>query len=255
MSNYFHDQAALDVATQIMALVNGPKLLGGDAQLKAKIQCLIIDVLEQYGRKPAAGEPVAKPDSSDTFYAGLYHKSSTMWRQLHDLAVSKGYDHARYAIECAPVYKCDCRGARKVGIDLEGRTRPCECVEAANESAPTSAEPVAWQMRSTLATSWMNCEKKLHDGIRKDPELQGVYEVRELFATPPAAAHGDEAVRFERADVVAVLREDLLAMSVDVDPSTGRSEMECLLASWLKGHDIPVFRKTLYAMRAQGDGE
>ncbi len=73
--------------------------------------------------------------------------------------------------------------------------------------------------------------------------------------SPPAAAHGDEAVQFEIADVVAVSREDLLAMSGDVCPSTGRSEMECLLAQWLKGNDIPVFRRRLYAMRAQaGEG-
>lgn len=46
MSNPIHDQTALDVATEIMALVNGPELPRGDTQLKAKIQCLVIDVLQ-----------------------------------------------------------------------------------------------------------------------------------------------------------------------------------------------------------------
>lgn len=89
----------------------------------------------------------AGADSNDAFYAGLYLKSSPMWRELHDLAVSKGYDHVRYAIECAPVYKCDCMGARKVALDLEGRTIPCECAAGANDAAlnPLAADVVqAW---------------------------------------------------------------------------------------------------------------
>lgn len=87
-------------------------------------------------------EPVitAVPDSSDAFYAGLYKKSAPMWHRLHDLAVSKGYDHVRFAIECAPVYKCDCMGARKMAIDTEGNTIPCECVAAANEAEPAPAQ-------------------------------------------------------------------------------------------------------------------
>lgn len=75
--------------------------------------------------------PAGVPDPSDAFYADLYKKSAPMWHRLHDLAVSKGYDHVRFAIECAPVYKCDCMGARKVAIDMAGNTIPCECVAAA----------------------------------------------------------------------------------------------------------------------------
>lgn len=52
--------------------------------------------------------------------------------------------------------------------------------------------------------------------------------------------------KFESVDVVAVKRDDLLAMSGDVDSSTGRSEMECYLYKWLKGNEIPVIRYTLF---------
>lgn len=90
---------------------------------------------EQLRAQPAR-QPVEDGPNYDKFYAGLYHKSSPMWKELHDLAVSKGYDHVRFAIECAPVYKCDCMGARKVAVDMDGNTRPCECVEAANEAQP-----------------------------------------------------------------------------------------------------------------------
>ena len=54
MSNPIHDQAALDTATAVMDLVRGPALLGGDAQLKARIQCLLIDLLKQHGNTPDA---------------------------------------------------------------------------------------------------------------------------------------------------------------------------------------------------------
>ena len=63
-------------------------------------------------------------------------KRIDMWGRIHDLAVSKGYDHVLYAVECAPVYKCDCMGARKVALDLDGNTMPCECVTAANDTTP-----------------------------------------------------------------------------------------------------------------------
>ena len=88
----------------------------------------------------AESTPAAVPDSGDAFYAGLYKKSAPMWHRLHDLAVSKGYDHVRFAIECAPAYKCDCMGARKVAIDTAGNTIPCECVAAANEAEPVRCE-------------------------------------------------------------------------------------------------------------------
>ena len=96
--------------------------------------------LEPERCKQAEPAPAAVPDSSDTFYAGLYKKSAPMWHRLHDLAVSKGYDHVRFAIECAPVYRCDCMGARKVAIDMAGNTIPCECVAAANEAEPVRCE-------------------------------------------------------------------------------------------------------------------
>ncbi|WP_312374924.1 hypothetical protein [Pseudomonas oryzihabitans] len=54
MSNPAHDQAALDAATAVMDLVRGPVLLGEDAQLKACIQCLLIDLLKQHGNTPDA---------------------------------------------------------------------------------------------------------------------------------------------------------------------------------------------------------
>lgn len=128
---------------------------------------------------------------------------------------------------------------------------PVYRASAALATQTSAGEPVAWMTRP---------RKGSHEGreflCQPDDSLNLDQWEKPfpVYAVPPAAAHGDEAVRFERADVIAVLRKDLLAMSGDVDPSTGRSEMECLLASWLKGHDIPVFRKSLYAMRAQGDG-
>lgn len=97
----------------------------------------LIDAALSLQAEPAL---TAVPDSSDAFYAGLYKKSAPRWHRLHDLAVSKGYDHVRFAIECAPVYKCDCMGARKVAIDMEGNTIPCECVAAANEAEPAPAQ-------------------------------------------------------------------------------------------------------------------
>ena len=54
-----HDQAALDAATEIMSLVNGPVGLSSDAKLKANIQVVLIDLLEKHATQPAAGEPVA----------------------------------------------------------------------------------------------------------------------------------------------------------------------------------------------------
>lgn len=53
-----HDQVALDAATEIMALVNGPVGLSSDAKLKANIQVVLIDLLEKHATQPAAGEPV-----------------------------------------------------------------------------------------------------------------------------------------------------------------------------------------------------
>ena len=88
----------------------------------------------------AAAEPAPAQDERDAFYAGLYKKSAPMWHRLHELAVSKGYDHVQFAIECAPVYRCDCMGARKVAIDMAGNTIPCECVAAANETEPAPAQ-------------------------------------------------------------------------------------------------------------------
>lgn len=54
MSDPVHDQAALDAATAVMDLVRGPALLGGDTQLKARIQRLLIDLLKQHGYTPDA---------------------------------------------------------------------------------------------------------------------------------------------------------------------------------------------------------
>lgn len=39
------DQIALDAATKIMALVNGPTLIGGDAQLKAGVQVAVAEAM------------------------------------------------------------------------------------------------------------------------------------------------------------------------------------------------------------------
>lgn len=125
---------------------------------------------------------------------------------------------------------------------------------AAPPAAPLAAgEPVAFDGKTVADRLDQMADAQL-PGSSAQSDLYAAATVWRKHLAPPVAAHGDEAVRFERADVIAVLREDLLAMSGDVDPSTGRSEMECLLSSWLKGHDIPVFRRTLYAMRAQGDG-
>lgn len=41
-------------------------------------------------------------DSSDAFYTRLYHQNSSLTRRMHELAVSKGYDHMAYAIDAAP---------------------------------------------------------------------------------------------------------------------------------------------------------
>lgn len=109
------------------------------------------------------GEPAlaAVPDSSDAFYSGLYKKSAPMWHRLHDLAVSKGYDHVRFAIECAPVYKCDCMGSRKVAIDTAGNTMPCECVAAANEVEPAPEQ-------SGLVDAPFNPTEEQWSGLARD---------------------------------------------------------------------------------------
>lgn len=134
--------------------------------------------LEPERCKQAEPAPAAVPDSSDTFYAGLYKKSAPMWHRLHDLAVSKGYDHVRFAIECAPVYRCDCMGARKVAIDMAGNTIPCECVAAANEAEPVRCE---------------YCDGT-GDVHRADGEWLG--ECKECDAAEPAPAQdGREAVK------------------------------------------------------------
>ena len=88
----------------------------------------------------AAVEQAVAQDERDEFYAGLYKKSAPMWHRLHELAISKGYDHVQFAIECAPVYRCDCMGARKVAIDMAGNTIPCECVAASNETEQAPAQ-------------------------------------------------------------------------------------------------------------------
>lgn len=43
---YSFDGIALDAATDIMRMVGGPVLIGGDVQLKAQIQCTIIEALK-----------------------------------------------------------------------------------------------------------------------------------------------------------------------------------------------------------------
>lgn len=41
-------------------------------------------------------------DKSDSFYTRLYHQDVGLVRRMHDLAVSKGYDHMALAIAAAP---------------------------------------------------------------------------------------------------------------------------------------------------------
>jgi hypothetical protein len=43
------DSIALKASEEIMTIVNGPMLLGGETQLKAKIQCIVIEALKQVG--------------------------------------------------------------------------------------------------------------------------------------------------------------------------------------------------------------
>lgn len=137
----------------------------------------IKDALSQQAEPALA----AVPDSGDAFYAGLYKKSAPMWHRLHDLAVSKGYDHVRFAIECAPVYKCDCMGARKVAIDMEGNTIPCECVAAANEAEPAPAQDErtafeAWVMQhnTSFREDYDDTDENAPEDIRLDRQ-GGVY--------------------------------------------------------------------------------
>lgn len=123
-----------------------------------------------------AAEPAPAQDERDAFYAGLYKKSAPMWHRLHELAVSKGYDHVQFAIECAPVYRCDCMGARKVAIDMAGNTIPCECVAAANETEPAPAqgetEPVyQFQWREIGEGDWMACSNSWFRFCEASPEL------------------------------------------------------------------------------------
>jgi len=84
MSNHIHGQAALDVATKVMGLVNGPKLLGGDAQLKAKIHSRIIDALEVHGRKPVVDEPVYQ-------YQGLCGEWLEVNKEFYEYKKNRGY--------------------------------------------------------------------------------------------------------------------------------------------------------------------
>jgi hypothetical protein len=121
-------------------------------------------------------KPAPAQDDRDAFYAGLYKKSAPMWHRLHELAVSKGYDHVQFAIECAPVYRCDCMGARKVAIDMAGNTIPCECVAAANETEPAPAqgetEPVyQFQWREIGEGDWMACSNSWFRFCEASPEL------------------------------------------------------------------------------------
>lgn len=128
----------------------------------------------------------------------------------------------------------------------------------AEQQETLATQPAAGEPKWSCLNAWfLSLEPGRQAVLREDKWMLAgaAFDAGRQFSAPPAAAHGDEAVQFEIADVVAVSREDLLAMSGDVCPSTGRSEMECLLAQWLKGHDIPVFRRRLYAMRAQaGEG-
>ncbi len=124
----------------------------------------------------AAVEQAVAQDERDAFYAGLYKKSAPMWHRLHELAVSKGYDHVQFAIECAPVYRCDCMGARKVAIDMAGNTIPCECVAADNETEPAPAqgetEPVyQFQWREIGEGDWMACSNSWFRFCEASPEL------------------------------------------------------------------------------------
>lgn len=57
------DKIALDTATTIMALVKGQKPLGGDVQLKAKIQCAVQQAIESDNR-PAAIAPASLQDDA-----------------------------------------------------------------------------------------------------------------------------------------------------------------------------------------------
>lgn len=142
----------------------------------------IEDALSQQAESALA----AVPDSGDAFYAGLYKKSAPMWHRLHDLAVSKGYDHVRFAIECAPVYKCDCMGARKVAIDMAGNTIPCECVTAANEAEPVRCE---------------YCDGT-GDVHRADGEWLG--ECKECDAAEPAPAQDERDAVYRDAELYGI---------------------------------------------------
>ena len=109
--------------------------------------------------QPSAPAPVERVETD---------KRIDMWGRIHDLAVSKGYDHVLYAVECAPVYKCDCMGARKVALDLDGNTMPCECVTAANDTtpqpSPSSAAPDVAGLVEALERVDMTRDERLRAG-------------------------------------------------------------------------------------------
>ncbi len=152
----------------------------------------------------AAVEQAVAQDERDAFYAGLYKKSAPMWHRLHELAVSKGYDHVQFAIECAPVYRCDCMGARKVAIDMAGNTIPCECVAADNETEPAPAqgetEPVyQFQWREIGEGDWMACSNSWFRFCEASPELDTrVVEVDRPAQTEQQPVEiGQVTVRFD----------------------------------------------------------
>ena len=55
MNRHEHDSKALEVARQIICLVNGPMPIGGSVQLQAMIQVMIIDAMEYASGQPAIG--------------------------------------------------------------------------------------------------------------------------------------------------------------------------------------------------------
>jgi hypothetical protein len=69
------DKTALDVAAKIMDIVNGSWLPGGEAQIKAKVQCEIIDLLQRF--KPMSGQP------SITETLESVKAAASKWHPLH----------------------------------------------------------------------------------------------------------------------------------------------------------------------------
>lgn len=92
-----------------------------------------------------------------------------IWARMHDLAVSKGYDHVEYAVRCAPVYRCDCMGAQQVARN-DGSKVPCDCVAAANEPTAGRKLHLVWNKPRNECVGFIDESDAIHAATGEEPE-------------------------------------------------------------------------------------